>query len=188
MRRTLESIAVVMLSLFSLGLQAGSSRVSFQKAEGRIDVLVEGKPFTSYYFSPDLPRPFFHPLRTADGKVVTRGFPMVPDAPGETKDKDHPHHRSCWFTFGDVDGVDYWGEAAKVQGRIVHHSIDKLEGGAQSGVLAVTMDWIDNAGQKVLRQKQQVVFHGDATRRYMDFVNGRMRRINGKIVRWTVIT
>jgi len=170
MRRTLESIAVVMLSLFSLGLQAGSSRVSFQKAEGRIDVLVEGKPFTSYYFSPDLPRPFFHPLRTADGTVVTRGFPMVPDAPGETKDKDHPHHRSCWFTFGDADGVDYWGEAAKVQGRIVHHSIDKLEGGAQSGVLAVTMDWIDNAGQKVLRQKQQVVFHGDATRRYMDFV------------------
>src|SRR5436190_18605982 len=85
MRRTLESIAVVMLSLFSLGLQAGSSRVSFQKAEGRIDVLVEGKPFTSYYFSPDLPRPFFHPLRTADGKVVTRGFPMVPDAQGRRR-------------------------------------------------------------------------------------------------------
>ncbi len=95
---------------------------------------------------------------------------MVPDAPGETKDKDHPHHRSCWFTFGDVDGVDYWGEAAKLQGRIVHHSIDKLEGGAQSGVLAVTMDWIDNAGRKVLSQKEQVVFHGDTTRRYMDFV------------------
>src|SRR5436309_13404918 len=144
MRRTLESIAVVMLSLFSLGLQAGSSRVSFQKAEGRIDVLVEGKPFTTYDFSPDLPRPFFHPLRTSDGKVVTRGFPMIADAPGESKDRDHPHHRSLWYTFGDVDGVDYWGENAKVQGKIVHRAVNKMEGGSSRGLLNVTMDWIDD--------------------------------------------
>ncbi len=59
MRRTLESIAVVMLSLFPLGLQAGSARVSFQKAEGRIDVLIEGKPSLPITFLRIFPGPSF---------------------------------------------------------------------------------------------------------------------------------
>lgn len=152
-----------------LALSASPNGVTFNKGEGRIEVVIAGKPFTTYYYSADLPRPFFHPLRTADGQIVTRGYPMVTDDPAESQDRDHLHHRSCWFTFGDVDGVDYWGEEAKVQGRIVNRTIDKVQGGEKKGVLATTMDWIDNTGRKVLVQKQEVVFHGDGTRRYMDF-------------------
>jgi hypothetical protein len=159
----------VFVSLLCLGLGATPNGVVFNKGDDRIDVVIAGKPFTTYYYAANLPRPFFHPLRTADGKVVTRGFPMVTDAPAESQDRDHPHHRSCWFTFGDVDGVDYWGEGAKVQGRIVNRSVDKMEGGEKKGVLAATMDWLDNTGRKILVQKQEVIFHGDASRRYMDY-------------------
>jgi hypothetical protein len=163
--------------IFSAALPGANSGVTFKKDTDRIDVLIDGKPFTSYYFSSSLPRPFFHPLRTADGKIVTRGYPMITDIPGEAK--DHPHHRSSWFTFGDVDGVDYWGEASKKPGKIVHRSIDRMDGG-QKGTLAVTMDWVDDNGRKVLTQKEEVVFRGDSSRRSMDFTIA-LTPVNGAV-------
>ena len=77
---------VSVVSLLCLGLGATPNGVIFNKGDGRIDVVIAGKPFTTYYYAANLPRPFFHPLRTADGKVVTRGFPMVTDDPAESKD------------------------------------------------------------------------------------------------------
>src|ERR1019366_702599 len=67
-----------------------------QQDKGKISVEIDGKPFTDFYVGPENAKPYLHPLRTADGKVVTRGFPMVTDIPGEAH--DHPHHRGLWFT------------------------------------------------------------------------------------------
>lgn len=164
----MRSTAILIL-LFCVSISAAPSGVTFEKGDGRIDVLVDGKAFTTYYFAPAQFKPYFYPLRAADGRVVTRHFPMDQNFAGEEKDRDHPHQRSCWFTFGDVDGVDYWGESAKAQGRIVQRSIDKMQGG-KKGVLAATMDWMDNTGRKVLVEKEEVTFQGDATRRIMDWV------------------
>ena len=164
----------VRILLLSLGLIAlvplalGGAGVTFQKGDGKVDILIDGKVFTTYYHASDQVKPYFHPLRAADGRVMTRAYPMDKSAPGEEKDRDHPHHRSCWYTHGDVNGVDYWGEAAKRQGKIVHRQIDKAEGG-QTGVLATTMDWIDDTGKRVLVQSQEVRFQGDNSRRIMDF-------------------
>ena len=168
MRKFIIALTIAILSIVVASVAAAPPVVTFQKAEGRIDVAVGGKPFTSYYFSSTLPRPFFHPLRSADGRVMTRAYPMDPNAPGEENDRDHPHHRSCWFTHGEVNGVDYWSEGARKQGRIVETSIDKLQDGAV-GILVTSADWIDNTGHKVLDQKEEVRFKGDATRRIMDF-------------------
>ena len=169
--KTLKLVLVCLSALILSGVLLGApAGVTFQKGDGKIEVMVDGKPFTAYYFSPDLPRPYFHPLRAADGRVVTRGFPMIQDVPGEEKDRDHPHHRSCWFTHGDVNGVDYWSaESAKIPGRIVGRAITSVKPGAKEGVLGMEMDWIDNTGRKVLSQREQVTFRGDAQNRYMDF-------------------
>src|SRR5262245_22610386 len=111
-------LAFGVLSLLAAGPAA--SGVSFQKGTDRIDVLFDGAPFTTYNFASSLPRPFFYPLRAADGTKITRAYPMEKtDAEAAAKDLDHPHHRSFWFTHGDVDGVDYWGEAGKRPGKIV---------------------------------------------------------------------
>jgi hypothetical protein len=160
-------LALGALALAAAPLHPASDGVTFQKGDNTIDVMIDGKPFTTYYHAADLPRPFFHPLRSAGGRVITRGFPMIKDAPAEAKDRDHPHHRSFWFTHGDVDGVDYWGENAKVQGRIVHRSVDSMKAGKR-GVLTVTRDWIDNTGKKTLVEKEQLTFQGDASRRLID--------------------
>ena len=73
-----------------------------QQGKDKISVEIDGKPFTDFYIGPDTAKPYLYPLRTADGKIVTRGYPMVTDIPGEAH--DHPHHRGLWFTHGDVNG------------------------------------------------------------------------------------
>src|SRR5216117_4415367 len=62
----------------------------------RVDVLVDGKPFTAYIYPTTLKKPTLYPLRTASGTVVTRGWPLEP-RPGERV--DHPHHVGLWFTY-----------------------------------------------------------------------------------------
>src|SRR5437763_11753483 len=74
----------------------------------RVDVSVDGKPFTSYIYPSSLKKPVLFPLRSAKGIVVTRGFPLEP-RPGERA--DHPHQVGAWFTYGDVNGIDFWGYA-----------------------------------------------------------------------------
>src|SRR5213083_2658650 len=60
----------------------------------RVDVQVDGKPFTSYIWLTTLKKPTLYPLRAASGAVVTRGWPLEP-RPGERV--DHPHQVGLWF-------------------------------------------------------------------------------------------
>ncbi len=75
-----------------------------QKAD-RIQVEIDGSPFTDFLIGADAPKPYLHPLRSASGKIVTRRFPME-QVEGEVR--DHPHHRGLWFSHGDVNGYDFW--------------------------------------------------------------------------------
>ena len=77
-------------------------------ADRRVDVLVDGKPFTSYIWPTTLKKPVLYPIRTAAGTLVTRGFPLDPRA-GERV--DHPHHVGLWFNYGDVNGLDFWNNS-----------------------------------------------------------------------------
>ena len=55
----------------------------------RVDVLIDGRPFTSYIYPASLEKPVLYPIRSARGTLVTRGYPLEP-RPGERT--DHPHH------------------------------------------------------------------------------------------------
>lgn len=50
-------------------LQAG---VVVKKVDVHIHVEVDGKPLTDFYYGPDAPKPYCHPLRSASRKFVTR--------------------------------------------------------------------------------------------------------------------
>ena len=78
--------------------------VSLERHADRIDVSIDGEAFTTLYLSPDGPVPYFHPLRAADGTIVTRQYPMVEGVEGESD--DHPHHRGLWFSHNEVNGVN----------------------------------------------------------------------------------
>src|SRR5438309_12065868 len=120
------------LGLPALGhAQASAPRVEViaHEADRRVDVLVDGKPFTAYIYpnATTLKKPTLYPLRTASGKLVTRGWPLEP-RPGERV--DHPHHVGLWFTYSDVNGLDFWNNSdaipparAPKMGTIVHRAV-----------------------------------------------------------------
>ena len=43
------------------------------EASNRVDVLVDGQPFTSYIWPDTLKKPVLFPLRAASGTIITRG-------------------------------------------------------------------------------------------------------------------
>jgi hypothetical protein len=137
----------------------------------RVDVLFDGQPFTSYRWEPRLKKPVLFPLRSAAGALVTRGWPLEPR---EGEPTDHPHHFGLWFSYGDVDGVDFWGHSEKnaspSKGLIVHRTIDETRDGRGEALLAVSADWVMPDGHAALHEQTRFGFSGGAGRRVVDRV------------------
>ena len=141
-------------------------------AERRVDVLVDGKPFTSYIYPATLQKPVLYPIRSASGVVVTRGYPLEPK-PGERA--DHPHHVGHWFNYGDVNGLDFWGHSSATRaenkprmGTIVHKAVTKITTGKELGELGIRAEWSAADGSAVLREETLFVFSGGPDRRAID--------------------
>src|SRR5260370_18797514 len=157
---------VIYLMLLTVSANAQRSekgvRVVKNEASRRVDVLVDGQPFTSYIWPESLTKPVLYPLRTAQGTVVTRGFPLEP-RPGERV--DHPHHAGLWFNYGNVNGVDFWNNSIALppeqrlkMGTIVQRRITRAIGGKDRGELSVEMDWIMPDGQPILPEAPTFLF------------------------------
>jgi methane monooxygenase PmoA-like len=149
-----------------------SVRVVPNEAERRVDIILDGQPFTSYIWPEKLAKPVLYPLRTAKGTLITRGFPLEPRS-GERI--DHPHHAGLWFNYGNVNGFDFWNnsqaikpEDAPKMGNIRHRAITLAKSGADQGVLEVEADWITGKQQLILKEHTRFVFRGAADFRSID--------------------
>src|SRR3989442_10316891 len=136
-----SSVGVAIPAVLAVGSVSGAAevRVVPDEAKRRVDVTVDGKPFTAYTWPDTLKKPVLYPVRSARGTLVTRGWPLDP-RPGERM--DHPHHVGLWFNYGNVNGLDFWNNSdaippadAPKMGTIVHRRIVKAESHAQSGTL-----------------------------------------------------
>ena len=132
------------------------------EASNRVDVFVDGQPFTSYIWPDTLMKPVLFPLRTASGTLITRGWPMEPRAGERT---DHPHHVGFWFNYENVNGVDFWNNSTALpaaqqakMGRIVQRRIVKTSSGAGQGDLEVEMNWIMPDQKPILREDTDFIF------------------------------
>src|SRR5262245_30084771 len=121
--------------LVSAGLLLGAGP-TFEQQDGKIAVKLDGKPFTSYHYSDKWDKPFLHPILSASGEVVTRGWP-VDSLPGDSN--DHMWHRGLWYSHGDINGVDFWREKGRDQtGRL----IPKRSPQAKAGQITADLDLI----------------------------------------------
>jgi hypothetical protein len=167
------------LSVFCLFISLSAfsqDRVSFVKKSDKVDVLVGGKYFTSYFFPGEsqLKKAVLFPILSAQGTTITRGFPMSPRA-GERV--DHPHHVGMWLNYEDVNGYDYWNNSNSIveslkshkMGTIRHESIARMTEGNQ-GTLQVTAAWFDEdgKGKRVLDESTTYVFSGSGDLRIID--------------------
>ena len=159
--------------------------VKLTQKNHQVEILIGDKPFTTYYYGAESPKPYLHPLRTPGGIIVTRGFPMQDDIPGEAK--DHPHHRALYFAHGNVNGVDFWSEGKshgtrKVEtvegrqfvsegmphGRTVFKEILTLNSGKESGRLSVLFELTGPNNNVIAEQIQTYTFWAHPTLRTID--------------------
>ncbi|MGA8043011.1 MAG: DUF6807 family protein, partial [Terracidiphilus sp.] len=128
---------------------AGGVRVVADEAQRRVDITMDGKPFTSYIWPTSLKKPVLYPLIDDEGITVTRGFPLEP-RPGERV--DHPHHAGLWFNYGNVNGFDFWNNSDAIKeelrnkmGTILETKIVSTKSGPMRGELVVDSVWITGA-------------------------------------------
>lgn len=159
MKRILFSI------LLALPLAAD---VKLTKEADRVEIAIDGKPFTTFFFGPDTMKPYLHPLRAADGTIVTRRYPME-QVEGESR--DHPHHQGLWFTHGDVNGYDFWGNVKPGPkfGKVVLKKLGKVQSGGKQGTVEADFTWEDPNGKPLLSEHRVMVFHSDPANRIVDF-------------------
>jgi hypothetical protein len=139
--------------------------------ENKVDIFIGGKLFTSFLYPDTLEKPVLFPLRTANGAIVTRGFPLEPK-PGEPT--DHPHHIGLWFNFENVNGLDFWNNSYAIPqnkknlyGWIRTDRILEAKGGSK-GILAYHANWTNQQKQVLLEETTRFVFSGSMNQRIID--------------------
>ncbi len=141
-------------------------------AEKRVDVMIDGSLFTAYIYPETVKKPVLFPIKTAQGTVVTRGFPLESRA-GERI--DHPHHVGLWLNYGDVNGLDFWNNSDAISedkkdhyGTIIHKEINRISSGDDKGELEVSMEWVDSKGEPLLKENTTFIFSGTEHERVID--------------------
>ena len=156
--------------------------------DGGLRVYLDGSFFAEY--RPDCEgTPIIWPICSAQGALMTRNWPMIDDEPIDnekdpefknilknakwylpTEEQDHPHHRSLWFTHGEVSGSNFWmlGKA-----KISQRDCQILETGDHYITIQTKNDWLAEQDQKPVCTDVRTVTLGTLTShpafRYIDF-------------------
>ncbi|MEP7251653.1 MAG: PmoA family protein [Ginsengibacter sp.] len=137
----------------------------------KIDVMIGGKLFTSLLYPDSLEKPVLYPVVASNGIVVTRGFP-INNQPGDPT--DHPHHVGVWFTFENVNGLDFWNnsyaipaEKKNAYGWIRTDKVYQMAGGAK-GVISYHANWTNQQRKVLLEENTHLEFSGTKGERIID--------------------
>lgn len=169
---TTPAVRAAAASIEAIPIQDQAVQLIRNDAERKVDVLIDGKHFTSYIYPDDLKKPVLYPIKSANDNFITRGFPLE-NRPFERT--DHPHHVGLWLNYGDVNGLDFWNNSNAIAedkshnyGSIIHRDIVLMEDGDSQGKLTVTADWVDNQRDILLKEETTYVFEGLEDRRIID--------------------
>jgi len=132
------------------------ARVVLVDEEDRVCVSIGDDLFTAYNYGSNIQRPNLYPLVGPGGVHVTRDWPMAKGPKGETE--DHPHHKSVWVAYGDVNGVDNWADGPE-RGRTVHVEFDRVGGGPVFGEIIALGDWVSPSGVPVVHERTAMRFY-----------------------------
>jgi hypothetical protein len=146
-KRLLALLAVsTVYSLLSTVCLSAQVTVTRNDTGHRVDITIDGAPFTSYLWQTNQRKPVLFPLIAPDCTTVTRGYPFAP-LPGERT--DHPHHAGLWFNYGNANGFDFWNNSDAIKpaerakyGAITLDKILSTKSGQNSGELATQSTWI----------------------------------------------
>lgn len=170
-----------------------AASVELKQRGYQVEIFIGAKPFTTYYFGPDVAKAYLMPLETASGCVISRPFPVGNDASnGDPKASSfEPHQRPLYFAHGDIDGLNFWGEAAfrkyygghsrQAFGHMADPKIEVLRGGPDSGTIRASFALEDPDNRVIGRETQSLTFYGDDRTRSIDF-ESTLKAVDGPLI------
>lgn len=136
----------IIVAFCSLGFCALSAETRAQAADQSVqltlkgdalDVTIGGEPFTVYHFAKTQKKPYFWPVRSPEGLIMTRAL---------EKPKDHPHHKGLWFSVDEVNGIKFWAE----RGKIENVSVEPIVTHGNPARFKVVNHWLGKDGQPIM--------------------------------------
>ena len=124
-----------------------TSRSCRTRPTGASTSLVGGKPFTSYVWPTTLKKPVLYPLRSANGVVVTRGYPLEPRA-GRARRPSASRRPLVQLRRRERPRLleqlrrDPGGAGVEVRDDRASRPIRSTKSGAGEGVLETTEEWV----------------------------------------------
>ena len=164
----MPKIALKFFSLFLLFIlvlpMLVAAEWSLEQTDNGYKVNIDGRLFTEYR-TDFQGTPILWPLIGPTGQEMTRSFPMVPE--GKPSEKlDHPHHRSLWFTHGNVNGNDFWAITSSI---IKHKRFHKAEKESQGVLLVTENEWLDKNGIVLCTDQRTIRLGLSGENRLIDF-------------------
>lgn len=163
------SFVTYLLSVVAIH-SASAAEMTAEKTDRGVTIKSDGKLFAEYLFRSGT-KPILWPIIGPTGQPFTRAYPLE-NVDGEQR--DHIHQRSCWFTHGIVNGVDFWSEPESTankeakHGTIAQRELVKAEGGSEA-VVVTRNDWLDPEGKKLCEDQRTLTFHVEPDARWIDF-------------------
>jgi len=144
-------VLIILLAALSLAVLRGEVRI--KPGKECVEIEVHQTPFATLQFGRQAGKPFLHPLRTASGKVVTRGF-TENTAPGQA---------GVWIGLRSLNGVDYWetddpSRPGRKAGAVVLNEIRSILQGLEQSSFSFTADWVDPNGDAVIAETRTLTF------------------------------
>ncbi|HEY4329208.1 MAG TPA: PmoA family protein [Phycisphaerae bacterium] len=104
----------------------GPGKIMITEEKTDLKIEIDGKLFTLYRFAetaddPEWQRPYFWPVQAADGTDVTSDQMRVFKQDPKT---DHPHQRSIWVGWGDVNGANHWTQSPEKERHVKFSKLD----------------------------------------------------------------
>ncbi len=147
--RTAFGCAVSAFSLIiSLPALAADGTVRLEKKADNVVVTLEGSELAVYQTSQKYQKPFFSPVRSAGGTIVTRSLEGA---------KDHPHHKGIWTAIDEVNGIKFWAE----KGKIANAKVEIVSAEGSPAKMRVTNHWLGDDGQPIVVETTDVAIHAN---------------------------
>ncbi len=121
-----------------------------------LKVVIDDKLFTIYHYGKQWKKPFLWPLMSENQVTITRDYPMKPEGTPKFA-QDHPHHKSFWSAYGDINGVDLWTEGAETGAQRVENI--SYGSGDAYGWIVSNNKWYDKDGNYVITENREYRFY-----------------------------
>ena len=145
-----QSPAIRELALYPPLEEDTEDNFSLQTTDTSIALMNNSSTVWQLNYSPDQPKPYFHPIALTDGTVLTWNAPS-----------DHIWHHALWFSWKFINGVNYWepSDVAKgtYAGRTIFSNITIDKNDDHSAKIVMDLQYLPADQPAVLNEHRETI-------------------------------